>query len=45
MIRVLVFPLAVGHPAMFARTFTREIDAADYETFWRGLGCCHVRRG
>lgn len=45
MIRVLIFPLALNQPAMFARTFEREVDAADYEQFWRGLGCCHVRRG
>lgn len=45
MIRVLIFPLAVGQPAMFARTFEREIDAADYENYWRKLGACHVRRG
>lgn len=44
MIRVLVFPMAVGEPAMFARSFARLVDADDYEQFWRSLGCCHLRR-
>jgi hypothetical protein len=44
MIRILVFPLAVGEPAMFARSFAEPIDADRYEAFWRGLGSCHVRR-
>lgn len=44
MITVLIYPLAIGQPAMFARTFEREIDAADYENYWRNLGSCHVRR-
>lgn len=44
MIRVLVFPLAVGEPAMFERSFARPVDADDYEAFWRGLGCAHIRR-
>lgn len=44
MIRVLVFPLALNQPAMFARTFDREIDAADYEAMWKRIGHCHVRR-
>lgn len=44
MICVLVFPLALNQPAMFARTFDREVDAADYENYWRNLGSCHVRR-
>lgn len=43
-IRVLVYPLALGEPAMFARTFARPVDADDYEHFWRGLGACHLRR-
>lgn len=43
-ILVLIFPLALGQPAMFARRFTREIDAQDYEAFWHRLGSCHVRR-
>lgn len=44
MICILVFPLALGEPAMFERIFTRPIDADDCEAFWRGLGHCHVRR-
>lgn len=44
MIRVLIYPLQIGQPAMFARTFEREIDAADYIEFWKRLGNCHVRR-
>lgn len=44
MITILIFPLALNQPAMFARTFEREIDAADYEAMWRKLGHCHVRR-
>jgi hypothetical protein len=44
MITILVFPLAVGQPAMFCGKFTREQDAADFEAFFRNLGCCHLRR-
>lgn len=44
MICVLVFPLAVGEPAMFERTFAEPVDADRYEAFWRSLGSCHVRR-
>jgi hypothetical protein len=43
-IKILIFPLCVGEPAMFQRTFTRPVDADDYEAFWRALGSCHVRR-
>lgn len=44
MITILIFPLALGQPAMFARSFTRKIDAQDYEDFWRRLGSCHIQR-
>lgn len=44
MIRILIFPLALGQFAMFAWTFARPIDADDYEAMWRKIGCCHIRR-
>lgn len=44
MIKVSIFPLALGEPAMFERTFAEPIDADRYEAFWRALGCAHVRR-
>lgn len=44
MITISVYPLAVGQPPMFQREFTRQVDADDYEAFWRKLGSCHLKR-
>jgi hypothetical protein len=41
---VQIFALTMPPQIMFQREFSRKIDADDYETFWRGLGHCHIRR-
>lgn len=42
--QVQVYALTMPLSLMFQQTFSRKIDADDYETFWRGLGQCHIRR-
>lgn len=44
MLVVSVYALTMPPSLMFQREFIRRVDADDYETFWRSLGHCHIRR-
>jgi hypothetical protein len=44
MIVITVYALTMPPSPMFRREFERPIEANDYASFWRQLGCCHVKR-
>lgn len=42
-IRVEIWSLAISKVPMFAREFTRSLEADDYVLFWKTLGHCHIK--
>ena len=44
MLVVQIYALTMPPSLMFQREFSRSLEADDYESFWRALGQCHIRR-
>jgi len=41
---VQIFALTMPPQIMFQRSFSREMDANDYQAMFQKLGQCHIRR-